>query len=113
MAARITEIVAERGKLHNPETDSGGMLLARSRRSGSASPIRPRPETAWSRSLDDAHAAAAGRGHELDPASPQVEVAGTAYVFDRGFWAPLPDDLPLQTALEVSTSARRRTRRAS
>src|SRR5688572_17550919 len=26
MAARIMEIVAQRGKLHNPETDSGGVL---------------------------------------------------------------------------------------
>ena len=27
MAARILEIVAERGKMHNPDTDSGGILL--------------------------------------------------------------------------------------
>src|SRR4051812_42927610 len=27
MAARILEIVDSRGKLHNPETDSGGILL--------------------------------------------------------------------------------------
>ena len=27
MAARILEIVAARGKMHNPETDSGGILL--------------------------------------------------------------------------------------
>ena len=27
MAARILEIVVARGKMHNPETDSGGILL--------------------------------------------------------------------------------------
>ena len=46
MAARIMEIVAERGKLHNPETDSGGVLLGTSPRSASASPIRPPRATA-------------------------------------------------------------------
>ena len=38
---------------------------------------------------------------DLDPASPQVDVTGTAYVFDRAAWAPVPDDLPLASALEI------------
>jgi L-erythro-3,5-diaminohexanoate dehydrogenase len=37
----------------------------------------------------------------LDPDSPLVEVAGTAYVIDRAAWAPVPDDLPLASALEI------------
>src|SRR5204863_5031404 len=36
-----------------------------------------------------------------DPESAQVEVTGTAYVFDRAGWGPVPDDLPLSTALET------------
>ena len=35
----------------------------------------------------------------LDPDSPQLEVTGTAYVFDRAAWAPVPQDLPLDTVL--------------
>ena len=37
----------------------------------------------------------------LDPADPQVEVTGTAYVCDRSAWGPVPDDLPLETVLEI------------
>ncbi len=37
----------------------------------------------------------------VEPASPQVEVVGTAYVFDRAAWAPVPDDLPPASAIEL------------
>ena len=37
----------------------------------------------------------------LDPGDPQVEVTGTAYVCDRSAWGPVPDDLPLETVLEI------------
>ncbi len=37
----------------------------------------------------------------LDPDSPQVEVAGTGYVFDRAAWAPIPEDIPLERAMEI------------
>ncbi|HET9121309.1 MAG TPA: hypothetical protein VFN72_12340, partial [Solirubrobacterales bacterium] len=37
----------------------------------------------------------------LDPGDPQVEVAGTAYICGHSGWAPVPDDLPLEVALEV------------
>ena len=51
--------------------------------------------------LADADPAAARAVTRLDPDSPQVEVEGTAYVFERACWAPIPDDLPLATALEL------------
>ena len=102
MAERILAIVAARGKMHNPVTDSGGVLL------GTVSAVGEHyasPPTAGDRvvtlasltltplSLDAVTA--------IDPGSPQVEVSGTAYVFDRSPWARLPEDMALQTALEL------------
>ena len=102
MAARIEEIVAERGKMHNPETDSGGVLV------GTVSDVGEHftdPPQAGDRVITLSSLTLTPLRLEevtaLDPDSPHVEVTGSAYVFERGFWAPLPDDLPLQTALEV------------
>ncbi len=44
----------------------------------------------------------------LDPDSPQVEVEGTAYVFERASWAPVPDDLPLGDGARALRRLRRR-----
>ena len=90
------EIVDSRGKLHNPETDSGGILLGTVAAVGERFSAPPaagaRIATLGSLTLTPLRLEAVTR---LDPDSPQVEVAGTAYVFDRAAWAPLPDDLPL------------------
>jgi L-erythro-3,5-diaminohexanoate dehydrogenase len=102
MAERIEAIVHERGKMHNPETDSGGVLLGTVGAVGEAAHSPPRVGerivtlgslTLTPLRLDEV------RG--VDPESPQVEVSGTAYVFDRAGWAPLPDDLPAATAIDV------------
>jgi L-erythro-3,5-diaminohexanoate dehydrogenase len=102
MAARIMEIVAARGKMHNPETDSGGVLLgtvaAVGERCSSPPAVGDRIATLASLTLTPLRLDAVT---ELDPNSPQVAVAGTAYVFDRTAWAPVPDDLPLAAALEL------------
>ncbi len=102
MADRIFEIVAERGKMHNPETDSGGVLLgtvtAVGERCSSPPSVGERIVTLGSLTLTPLRLEAV---NGLDPDSPQIEVEGTAYVFDRASWAPLPGDLPLTTALEV------------
>jgi L-erythro-3,5-diaminohexanoate dehydrogenase len=102
MAARIMEIVAQRGKLHNPETDSGGVLHGTVAEVGERFSDPPgegdRVVTLSSMTLTPLRLDGITR---LDPESPQVEATGRAYVFDRGFWAPLPDDLPLQNALEI------------
>jgi L-erythro-3,5-diaminohexanoate dehydrogenase len=102
MADRIAEIVESRGKLHNPETDSGGILL------GTVAAIGERfsaPPAAGARIATLASLTLTPLRLEavtgLDPDSPQVEVAGTAYVGDRAAWASVPDDLPLETALEI------------
>jgi L-erythro-3,5-diaminohexanoate dehydrogenase len=102
MKARILEIVAARGKMHNPETDSGGVLLGAVSAVGEGVSSPPeagtRVVTLGSLTLTPLRLEVV-KG--LDPDSSQIEVAGTAYVFDRAPWAPLPDDLPLAAALDV------------
>ncbi len=102
MAVRILEIVATRGKMHNPDTDSGGILMgtvaAVGERLESPPVIGAAIATLASLTLTPLRLDAVT---ELDPDSAQVEVSGTAYVFERAPWAELPDDLPATTALEL------------
>jgi L-erythro-3,5-diaminohexanoate dehydrogenase len=102
MADRILEIVSERGKMHNPETDSGGVLLGTAGEAGEnfTEPPAPGDRVVTMSSLTLTPLRLDEVTH-LDPADPQVEVRGTAYVFERASWAPLPEDIPLRTALEV------------
>jgi L-erythro-3,5-diaminohexanoate dehydrogenase len=102
MAKRIVEIVSGRGKLHNPDTDSGGVLSGTVADVGGLCEDPPasgdRIVTLASLTLTPLRLDAV---EHLDPDSPQVEVVGTAYVFDRAAWAPVPGDLPPATALEI------------
>jgi L-erythro-3,5-diaminohexanoate dehydrogenase len=102
MATLITEIVAARGKLHNPRTDSGGVLLGTVAAVGDGFDTPPAPgeriATLGSLTLTPLRLDAITH---IDPDSPQVEVEGTAYLFDSAAWAPLPADLPTEAALEV------------
>jgi L-erythro-3,5-diaminohexanoate dehydrogenase len=102
MAGRILEIVAARGKMHNPETDSGGVALGTvtevGDRYGSPPQVSQRIVTLASLTLTPLRLEAVDR---LDPDDPQIEVSGTAYVCDRSAWGPVPEDLPLETVLEV------------
>jgi L-erythro-3,5-diaminohexanoate dehydrogenase len=102
MADRILEIVRTRGKMHNPETDSGGVALGTvtevGERYGSPPEVGQRIVTLASLTLTPLRLEEVTR---LDPDHPQVEVTGTAYVCDRSAWGPVPEDLPLETVLEV------------
>lgn len=102
MLELIREIVDARGKMHNPETESGGVLLGRVSAVGGHCDEPPavgdRIVTLGSLTLTPLRLEEI---RHLDPVSPQVAVRGTAYVFDRAAWAPVPDDLPLTAALEV------------
>src|SRR5918997_2020270 len=102
MAARIVEIVEARGKMHNPETDSGGVALGTvtevGERYGAPPQVGQRIVTLASLTLTPL------RLDEVvwvDPGDPQVEVRGTAYVCDRSAWGPVPEDLPVETVLEL------------
>jgi L-erythro-3,5-diaminohexanoate dehydrogenase len=102
IAGRIAQIVASRGKLHNPETESGGVLLgtvtAVGERHGSPPERGERIVTLASLTLTPLCLDAV---EHADPGFPQVEVSGTAYVAERAAWAPVPDDLPVARALEL------------
>ena len=102
MAQRIAEIVESRGKMHNPETDSGGVALgtvtAVGERYADPPALGQRVVTLASLTLTPLRLEAVTR---LDPDDPQVEVTGTAYLCDRSGWGPIPDDLPLKTAIEI------------
>lgn len=102
MAARIAEIVGARGKMHNPQTGSGGVLLGRVAAVGDAVSDPPavgdRIVTLASLTLTPLRLDAVTR---VDRDSAQVEVRGTAYVCDSAPWGAVPGDLPGDLALEV------------
>lgn len=100
----IEGIVAQRGKLHNPVTGSGGMLIGTVRELGSGlagvSPLRPgdRIATLVSLSLTPLHI---DRIVAVHPQRDQVEIEGYAVLFETGLYAVLPDDLPQAVALAI------------
>lgn len=102
MAERIADIVAARGKLHNPETDSGGVLLGTVSAAGESFELPPatgtRVVTLASLTLTPLRL---DRIVALDPDSPQIEVTGHAYVCERAPWTELPGDVAPALALEV------------
>lgn len=104
IARRIEEIVRVRGKLHNPVTGSGGMLIGRVRRVGALHPdarrIAPgdRIATLVSLSLTPLELECI---HAVHPRSERVDVQGRAILFASGVFALLPNDLPDALSLAV------------
>lgn len=104
--ARIGEeilgIVRTRGKLHNPVTGSGGVLVGRVRAAGERHPasaaLRPgdRIATLVSLTLTPLRI---DRILAVHPEVERVECEGEAILFATGLWARLPDDLPEPLAL--------------
>jgi L-erythro-3,5-diaminohexanoate dehydrogenase len=101
--AEVLEIVAARGKMQNPVTGSGGMLVGTVEEVGPASPLGlvagDRVATLVSLSLtplvlEDGLARWDGR-------SEQVPADGYAILFGRSIAARLPDDLAPELALSV------------
>jgi L-erythro-3,5-diaminohexanoate dehydrogenase len=103
MAATIKEIVAERGKMQNPWTGSGGILVGRVSRVGDRHwdaelAVGERVVPLVSLITVPLRLDAVG---PLDPASPQVPVSGRAIVTGRMACARVPGDLPLSTVLSA------------
>jgi len=101
MADLICSIVAEHGKLQNPWTGSGGVLVGRVARAGARSgaaglPVRTRVVPLVSLITLPLHLDQVG---PLDPDDPQVPARGRAVVTGRMPWAEVPDDLPLDVVL--------------
>ena len=101
--AAVLGIVEDRGKMLNPVTGSGGMLLGTVREVGPESPLGLKPGdriatlvslTLTPLRIDDGLADWSGDGE-------QVPSRGTAVLFGRSIAAVLPDDLPDGLALSV------------
>jgi len=104
VAAEIARIVRARGKLHNPVTGSGGMLLGRVAEVGprhpAASALRPgdRIATLVSLTLTPLRL---DRILAVHPETERVDCVGRAILFASGPWARVPADLPEALALSV------------
>jgi L-erythro-3,5-diaminohexanoate dehydrogenase len=101
--SRVCEIIRDRGKMHNPVTGSGGMLVGVVEEVGPRSPLGLRPGdriatlvslTLTPLRITDDLAGWDGRGE-------QVPAAGHAILFARSIAAVLPDDLPVPLSLAV------------
>jgi L-erythro-3,5-diaminohexanoate dehydrogenase len=99
----VLDIIDERGKMHNPVTGSGGMLLGTVREVGPDSPLGLQPGdriatlvslTLTPLRIDDGLA-------NWDGAGEQVPCRGSAVLFGRSIAAVLPGDLPDELALSV------------
>lgn len=99
----ILELVARRGKMHNPVTGSGGMLVGRVAAIGPAFPQGEKPvkvgdriATMVSLSLTPLHIR---KIRKLHPAKDRVDVEAHAILFASGVFARIPDDIPETVAL--------------
>jgi len=101
--AEVLEIIATRGKMQNPETGSGGMLVGTVEEVGARSPlglaVGDRVTTLVSLTLTPLvieDGLARWDGH-----SEQVPADGYAILFGRSIAARIPDDLPAELSLSV------------
>ncbi len=101
--AEVLEIIRARGKMHNPVTGSGGMLVGTVEEAGRESPLGlvagDRIATLVSLTLTPLHI-----DDDLtrwDGLGEQVPCDGHAILFGRSIAARLPEDLPTELALAV------------
>ena len=101
--AEVLEIIGTRGKMHNPVTGSGGMLIGVVDEAGPASPLGlkagDRVATLVSLTLTPLLITDGLAG--WDGRSEQVPARGTAILFGRSVVGVLPDDLAPELALAV------------
>ncbi len=103
VAETVLDIVSRRGKMHNPVTGSGGMLLGRVKEFGPKAPRRGAKEgdfvaTLVSLSLTPLKVDKIKEVH-LD--KDQVDIEGTAVLFKSGPFAVIPPDFRKTLALAV------------
>lgn len=99
---QIARIVRERGKMQNPVTGSGGMLL------GEVAAVGPRHPAAGRLSKGDRIASLVSLTltpltldaiGDIHVQAERVNVTGTAILFERTLFARLPEDFPEEVAL--------------
>ena len=101
MQTRVLEIVKSSGKMHNPVTGSGGMLVGTVAELGAhrrEPAVGTRIATLVSLSLTPL---VVDEILELDPASEKIKVKGRAILFGSGIYAEVPGDLPDEVTLGV------------
>jgi L-erythro-3,5-diaminohexanoate dehydrogenase len=103
MARHSLDIIAKRGKHHNPDTGSGGMLLGTvveigPRLSGRDLAVGDRIATLVSLSLTPL---AVDEVISIDRDTCQVRVRGRAILFESGIYAKIPDDMDEALALAI------------
>lgn len=101
----IRELVAARGKHHNPVTGSGGMLIGRVTQVGPGFPVDTKPvkvgdriATLVSLTLTPLEIR---QIKQIHPKIDRVDIEGHAVLFASGIFAKLPEDLPETVALAV------------
>jgi L-erythro-3,5-diaminohexanoate dehydrogenase len=101
--AEVLEIIGTRGKMQNPVTGSGGMLIGVVDAVGPESPlpVKAGDRVATLVSLTLTPLAITDGLAGWDGGSEQVPAAGHAILFGRSVVAVLPDDLPAELALAV------------
>ena len=101
---QVRRIVAERGKMQNPVTGSGGIFLGEVREVGPEHPaagsLRPGERIASLVSLT-LTPLSIDRIRGVFGASERVELDGTAILFARTLWARMPKDFPEEVALSA------------
>jgi L-erythro-3,5-diaminohexanoate dehydrogenase len=101
--AAVLDIIATRGKMQNPVTNSGGMLTGTVEESGpeSSLDLRPGQRIATLVSLTLTPLTITDGLASWDGLSEQVPCQGHAILFARSIAAVLPDDLPVPLSLAV------------
>ena len=98
---RVKAIVAERGKMHNPVTGSGGVLVGTVSELGAARQdltVGQRVITLVSLTTTPLRLDHLGA---IDPSAHQIEASGTAILFERSLYGTLPGDLDEKLVLSV------------
>ncbi|MGJ8455471.1 L-erythro-3,5-diaminohexanoate dehydrogenase [Pseudothermotoga sp. U03pept] len=102
VAEKIMQIVKDRGKMHNPVTGSGGMLIGRVKKIGKDLKVDIKEgdkiATLVSLSLTPLNLKKIIKVH-LD--KEQVDVEAEAILFETGVFAKLPEDMPESVALAI------------
>lgn len=101
LKAKVLAIVAERGKMHNPVTGSGGVLIGTVSEVGAGrSDLKVGDRLVTLVSLTTTPLSLTRLG-AIDPASHQIEASGTAILFERGLYGKLPGDMDPQVVMSV------------
>lgn len=101
MRHMIEDIIWSRGKMHNPVTGSGGMLVGTV---GALGPGRSEPEIGTRIASLVSLTLTPLQLHEiveLDPASEQVRIKGRAILFESSNFAVVPAEIPEHAVLGV------------